>query len=136
MRYTSFRISFLVGVVLFAFSCQQSSSPSDQLYDEVMYIHDEVMPKVHNVHKLSKQLKEKMEAEGLEEVQKAQIKSTLDQLDAADKAMWDWMNAFERPDASLGEEKVMALLKAEKEKISKVSEMILSSITAAEGLLQ
>lgn len=132
MHRTHFRIVYLIS---FLFLTCTNQPQSVLLYQEVMDIHDAVMPKVHDIQKLSKQLEEKAKEENLNEGQKAEIQKTLQQLEAADKSMWDWMNGFKQPDPELSEEKTMELLTIEKEKISKVSDLMLGSINAAQELL-
>ncbi len=125
-----FRFGVLFCLAIAIFACN-SGPTNEQLHQEVMDIHDAVMPKIHEIQQLSKQLEEKSKEPNLSAPDAGRIKHTLTQLEAADKAMWDWMNAFKKPDDSLPADKVKELLLAEKEKISKVSEMMLSSIEAA-----
>ncbi len=110
----------------------------DKLYDEVMFIHDEVMPKMTNITGLTKELKgkksklvnSKCEFENEDE---AKINKVLDRLSVAEEEMWDWMHEFKRPEEGSHEE-IMQYLEGEKIKIDNVRQNMLASIRAAETL--
>ncbi|MFS4468772.1 hypothetical protein [Maribacter sp. 2210JD10-5] len=106
--------------------------------EQVMAIHDEVMPKMGKVGKLVGKLKPMADSLGLES---PQGKAMLD-LQNANKAMMDWMHGFgDRFDSEeilegkeLTEEK-KKWLNEEEEKVQRVKEKINSSIAQAEALL-
>lgn len=110
-------------------------TPSDVLLEEVMKIHDDVMPKVKDIHRLKKQLEIQLTATN-EGVDKKEIQAVYDQLEAADNSMWDWMKNYRQPDKDTPQEEIISYLKKEKVSISKVSKDMLSSIAAGEKLLE
>jgi flagellin-specific chaperone FliS len=124
--------NILAGLILVLFavtSCSDSSK--NPLYDEVMKIHDDVMPKVADISKLSRQLKK--ERKEIADSIKLEIYDTnIQRLTKAEEAMYDWMRAFKLPE---DEAKVEAYLREEKVKIQEVSDMMLSSIDEAKKLI-
>lgn len=107
--------------------------------EEVMNIHDEVMPKMGTIGKLVGQLKPMADSLGMESAEAKAMKD----LQEANKSMMDWMqefgNKFDPEEIlegkELSEEK-MQLLDEEEEKIKAVKEAINSSIARAEELLK
>jgi uncharacterized membrane protein len=69
------------------------------LYDQVMDIHDEVMPKMNDIYKMRKSLKDSIEnTADMSEETKLQITNTILQLDSAGNSMMVWMREFSPPD--------------------------------------
>lgn len=119
----------LLGTLFFIISC---GAPTDnKLYDEVMFIHDEVMPKMSDISKLGKEIKKKKQ-ELSDSTLIAIYDDHIKALNEADEAMYDWMHEFELPDQ---ESDVEPYLIKEKDRIQKVSDMMLSSIANAQKLL-
>jgi len=104
-------------------------------YDEVMYIHDEVMPEIKTIKKIKKKIKKYKET-STDPTQTEQALNLMRDLDKAEESMFDWMNAFNKPSGSMEHEKAVAYLKAEKTKISQVSKDMKSSIAAGEAFLK
>ncbi len=131
--------------IVFAWGCGQKSQEHDQhtgesldhdgnqaLYDEVMKVHDEVMPKMNDIYKLKEELKNKIANEqALTEEQKKEIESTIVQLDSASESMMVWMREFNPVPDSVGEEKAREYLENEMERVKKVKENILEAMATA-----
>lgn len=129
-------------VLLLLSGCQEPkgspTTPAEQLYTEVMTIHDEVMPKIGTIQKLIKDLKLLRERVETDSLRVGRIDTTLVELSRADEAMMDWMHQI-RPLATLqgqSEEKVISYLENEKIKITKVKDDILGSIRKGEALVE
>jgi len=118
------KILFLAFGLLVLFACNQPKNP---LYKEVMKIHDDVMPHTGDIVKLSRTLKKKKD--NFPEEQRAMVDQTIQELDAAEEAMMDWMSKF---DSKRDEE---AYLQGEKDKIQKVSDQMYASIEKAKKLI-
>ncbi|MGB3144129.1 MAG: hypothetical protein WBB24_08465 [Maribacter sp.] len=107
--------------------------------EQVMEIHDEVMPKMGTIGKLVGQLKPMADSLGMESAEAKAMKD----LQEANKSMMDWMQEFgDKFDSEeildgkeLSKEKVQ-LLNEEEQKIEAVKEAINSSISRAEELLK
>ena len=113
-----------------AFVIVACNTEKDPLYDEVMEIHDAVMPKVSDMSKLGRKLK-KLQP-GLDSTELIVNQKAVADLEKAEEAMFDWMGQFES--SKKGPEH-KAYLEEEKVRISKVSEMMLESIDQAQKVL-
>ena len=117
--------------ILYFASCKhnhKTSASSDQpLYQEVMAIHDKVMPEMSTIHQLKKDLKalEKPETREI-------ILNHVKELDDADEAMMSWMADFKIPEDKNKEE---GYLLSEKEKIKQVSDVMYGSMERAKQLI-
>ncbi len=117
---------------------QQKSSAETSQMEEVMAIHDEVMPKMGKLGKLVGELKSKVDTTAVGKDYEAAMKDLQD----AHTAMMDWMRNFgDRFDheeilegKSLTEQK-QQWLNEEEEKVKALRDQINSSIAKAEKLL-
>lgn len=115
-------------------SGEDQQAQYDSLFDQVMAVHDEVMPKMEEIHDLKKRIEKELEiVEGDSEMV---LKTAHKELSEADKGMRDWMRNFRKPADDLSMEEKMNYLRQEKETISKVSEDMLSSIENANNALR
>ncbi|MEN0005040.1 MAG: hypothetical protein AAF798_12890 [Bacteroidota bacterium] len=111
----------------------------DQLWDEVMELHDDVMPKMTAMNRLSKQLKEAAAAEQIPAADTAFVSKTVADLAAADEGMWDWMHNLVQLDRLRQEKKheeIIKYLQDEKVAIAKVRTDMLNGISTAENLVE
>ena len=118
------------------FSCQQSGKnppPEEQtgagLWEAVMAVHDEVMPKMGELSSLKKDLKNLP--------QDSLVQAGITELTLAEDAMWDWMHELRPHDEieQMAQEEAEAYLTQEKEKISAVKDKMLHSMETAKSLL-
>jgi hypothetical protein len=126
--------------LLIATSCKESKKEEEpSRMEQVIDIHDEVMPKMGTLGKLVGQLKPMADSLGEESIEAKAMKD----LQLANKSMMDWMqgfgNRFDYEETmngkELSEEKEQ-WLKEEEEKVKKVKEDINSSIQRAEEILK
>lgn len=113
-------------------SHQSESSANQELYDEVMRIHDEVMPRMNDIYKLKTAKKTRLEMPALPEQERQQIQNDIARLDSASEGMMVWMREFDPIPDSLGEEKARAYLEAELEKVKQVKEDILEALQSTQ----
>ena len=132
-------IAFLFLVALFACKEQKKTPEGPTQMEEVMAIHDEVMPKMGKLGKLVGELKEKIDTT---ETGK-QYESAMKDLQEANRSMMDWMMNFgdrfdsdEILDGKALTEQKQLWLNEEEEKVKKLKEQINSSIARAEALLK
>ena len=84
---------FIVPILVIACQFDKNQDPEvSLLYDQVIEIHDEVMPKMRDIRQLKKKLKSISSAE-----QNKDVKLALQQLEDAHDAMMDWMAQFKMP---------------------------------------
>ena len=105
----------------------EPGSPTEALYNQVMDIHDEVMPKTEDLYNLSKQLKEKMTNATTEE-DKQDLQFRILYLDSVNNMMMDWMHEFQPVTDSTDEEVGRAYYETQLEKVKKVKEAILMAV--------
>ena len=135
---------FTLVLSLIIFSCKEESksnqaNDSTSKMEEVMAIHDEVMPKMSTIGKLVAELKPMADTTD----QGLQYQKAMTDLQDAHKSMMDWMKGFgDRFDSDeilngkeLTAEKTVWLLE-EEVKVNALKEKINSSIENAEELLQ
>lgn len=128
------RALFLVLALALAISsCETSSKDSvdiPTLKSEVIAIHDEVMPKMGELRKVSKELRQAAEADST----KQSWIETADEISEANESMMVWMRGFE-PNYEGTDEEVIAYLQDQKVKIEKVREAMNGSLAAGKSLL-
>jgi len=135
------RVLVLLAVIVMFQSCKQKAKGAEEVsqMEQVMIIHDEVMPKMGELSKLVAELKSKVDttAEG------KKYKLAMEDLQGANKSMMDWMmgfgNRFDSDEILNG--KVLTpqkkeWLNEEEEKVNALKEEINTSIDKAEALLQ
>ncbi len=137
MKYSIFLAAFL----FLAISCKQGEKASEKStqMENVMAIHDEVMPKMGKLGKLVGELKSKVDTTETGQQYKAAMKD----LQEANVAMMDWMQSFGSrfdSDEILNGKELSAQkqewLNEEEENVKALKEQINSSIEKAENLLE
>lgn len=137
------RILFLL-VSLAILSCgkpsgDQSTSTSDidttstnqALYDQVMHIHDEVMPKMEDIYTLKKKLQDQIAATPDMVVEEKQaLEKRIARLDSVGNLMMDWMHKFSPVADTVDQEVAREYLESEMEKIRRVREAMLEAIAS------
>ena len=122
-------------ILSLVWSCGQKNQDNQALYDEVMKVHDEVMPKMDDIYKLKQELKKQIaDSSNLAIEKRRTIEATILRLDSASENMMVWMRNFNPLPDSLGEEKARTYLEEQQEKIEKVKEEMLEAINAAKEL--
>jgi hypothetical protein len=121
-------------------AAQSEATPADeQLWDELMAVHDDVMPKIGDMRRISKQLEDMQESgENLSAEMQERINLALQKLSDAEETMMDWMRNLKQLEPlrdSMDEQGVMDYLNAEKEKINQVRDAMLGSLEEGLALL-
>ena len=133
-------LSLFLMITLFAVSCgEKKKEAKDELYDKVMAVHDEIMPKMGDIMKYKKQLQEKVDAlSAAEEIDSAKI-SELEQaiadLDHSHEEMMGWMRQFDNDFEGMVNEDIMKYLNTQMDKIKKVGEVTNAALKNAEDML-
>lgn len=119
---------------------EQQLGEQQKMWDALMAVHDEVMPKISNIHKLSRLLRNFQETStGLSGTTTATIDKTVKMLDAADESMFSWMNNLRQLKPLQDTEKhedILKYLKSEQEKMNQVKEDMLNSIAEGKKLVE
>jgi hypothetical protein len=136
------RIFILAGIsVLFLFSCKPSDKATEAgtdpkvLEEQVMAIHDEVMPKLSDIQDLSSQLR-KIRAEIPENTQGKVVTpegmdDIMESLKLADQSMWDWMDQYSKQRDSIPADQLIPFLNRQMELVKTVETNVNTSITNA-----
>lgn len=143
------RATFIILLALLAFITMNCSNPSREghasgdadsvsanqvLYDQVMDIHDEVMPKMEDIYTLKKKLQDQIQSTPtLTSEERQQLEKRIANLDSVGNMMMDWMHQFSPLPDSLGQEEAREYLESEMEKIRKVREAMLGIIASEKG---
>lgn len=107
-------------------------SPNQALYDQVMDVHDEVMPRMDDLMRLKRELQEKIaNTPDMVVEKKAQLEKMISNLDSASTAMMNWMHEFNPLPDSVDQEKAREYLESEIERIRKVKSLINETIDEA-----
>ena len=117
---------------------EETSAQEEQRWEEMMAIHDEVMPKMSQLNRLGRQLREYAEqTEGLDAAVSQRIENTVQQLELAEEGMWTWMNELQQLDRLRDEKEhadIMEYLDAEKQEISQVRADMVAAIEQGRAL--
>ena len=137
--------SLIIACLLFFAGCQHKSDEhqhgaqedkhaggNQELYDKVMEVHDEVMPKMNDLYKAKTTLKTRLEMPGVSEDEKKEISEKIVAIDSASEGMMVWMRQFNPIPDSLGEDKARAYLESELVRVTNVREDILKALKKAE----
>ena len=108
---------------------EATPTTEDELYQKVMDIHDEVMPKMNDLYKLKKKLQEEIEnSPDLVEERKQEIENRIKQLNEANEGMMQWMRNFNPEDFKENKEEYLDYLNGELEKVNKVKADMLKAL--------
>ena len=111
-----------------------STNANRALYDQVMDIHDEVMPKVGDIYELKKKLLEKIASTpDMVAEEKSKLEKRIADLDSVGEMMMGWMHSFQPLPDTVDQERAREYLESEMEKIRKVKEAMLEIIEKEKG---
>ena len=114
-----------------------SGNPNQALYEEVIDIHDEVMPKMEDIYGLKKALEEKIaNTPDLTVEKKAEFEQMIASLDSANNAMMNWMHHFTPQPDSADRENVREYYETEIENIKKVRDITNETLAKAKALAE
>lgn len=109
----------------------ETENPNQVLYDQVMDVHDEVMPKMDEIMKLKRELQEQIaNTPDMVMERKEKLEKMISNLDSASTAMMNWMHEFNPPDTT-EQEKAREYLETEMERIRNVKTLMLETIEKA-----
>ena len=133
------KISFVLLVLLSVsiFSCGQN----ELLQEQVILVHDEVMPKIGSLKSHQEKLNEK--AESLEkseesadsQTQIADLRAAAENCERAYDEMFIWMRQYEIDLEKMSDEEAEIYLKDQLVKVEKVKDLILHALEKSETLL-
>ena len=102
------------------------------LYDQVMDIHDEVMPKMNDIYKRRKSLQDSIaNTPDMAEETKVEFQQTILRLDSAGNSMMVWMREFNPPDQK-DEAAFKKYMEIELVKVKKMKEEVMKALKAVD----
>lgn len=123
---------------IFLFGCQDSKPKEDplqkereQIYSEVMAIHDEMMM-MGKIRGAQGKLKKMMETDS---ANTEKYQTAYDQLQVADDAMMDWMRQFKNPPQNVKTKEAIEYLKDQKEKVQKMKDVMVENMDKAKQVI-
>jgi hypothetical protein len=142
MKRSQLLLFLSLGLLFWSACTDKNQSTEAAAFQEMMAIHDEVMPKMGDINRLSRQLK-KMETvvDSTNRQLLGQIDLAIRALEKADQGMMAWMNfnggrKLEKLQAEKAHEEIMQYIQEEEKSIRKVQVAMLESITQAEKLVE
>lgn len=122
---------FLIPFLLVLGGCRDANQ---KRYDQVMEIHDEVMPKMNDLYKAKVELNNRLsDSARVTPEEREAIRQKIAHLDSASESMMVWMRQFNPVPDSAGKEKARAYLEAELVKIRHVKEDIQRALEEAQS---
>jgi len=113
----------------------QEEGPNQALYNQMMDVHDEVMPSMDEIMKLKRALREQIEkSPDMVIERKQELENVISNLDSASSSMMNWMHRIHEFDPladSVNQEKAREYLESEMEEIKKVKTLMTESIEKA-----
>ena len=107
------------------------------LYDQVMDIHDEVMPRMEDIYKMKMELMEKIaNTPGMVEEKRKELEAIISNLDSTNNAMMEWMHNFNPVPDSVDQEKAREYLETEMERIKKVRDRTIEALDRAKSTME
>ena len=123
-------------LTVIVFSCQSSQeSELGTLKDEVMSIHDEVMPKMGELRRVRKSLLIQADSlVGIDSIASSKLTYLRDEIDNANEGMMQWMRNFE-PEFEGTNEEIKAYLEEQKIAVTKVKDDMNASLASGKEAL-
>ena len=130
-------IVLLSTILLFA-SCGPDQKAIEKVkYDEVMAVHDEVMPKMGVIRKLKSELRAKVDSLILADSLSSgadDFLNSVNELELANESMMVWMRAFAEPEGGTAHNEVLKFYDSELKKVMVVRDKMLTAIENAEKI--
>lgn len=137
MRFSFLFTLFVVSIMVL--SCTPKQDEVQLRKDEVIAIHDEVMPKMGELKSYEKALTDKavmLEENGASASEITAFKEAAEACDAAYEGMFVWMRQFNANLTSMEEHEALAYLEDQVGKVKEVNQDIKEALATASSLLE
>lgn len=115
----------------------KEDGPNQALYNQMMDVHDEVMPRMDEIMRLKRKLQEQIaNSPDMVLERKQELENVISNLDSASNSMMNWMHRIHESNPladSVDQEKAREYLESEMEEIRKVKELMAESIDKAKS---
>lgn len=131
--------NFIIAAMLLVMAaCSQPQKQTEEkpdLKEQVMAVHDEVMPKMGELRNTQKQLMALLDSAGTDSLMAVKYSELAHNLKLANQSMMDWMHNYD-PNFSGTDEEVKAYLEEQLISAKKVRENMLGSLEAGKKELE
>lgn len=115
--------------------CETPQCKQQLLYDQVIELHDEVMPKLSQISTLKSEIEVRMEASE-DSTERSEWFELMQLLDLADESMWVWMRQFKPEMDSVVTTEDMDYLELQLKEVAEVAQGINGSIEKSKKALE
>lgn len=127
----------LCGLLFFTLGCKDANKESEtKLNQDIMVVHDDVMPKMGEINRLKRQLgtyKDRVSEDDAE--MKDSLINTILMLAKMEDSMNDWMGNYKYPNPDISHEEMIKYLTGQRDSVKLLSDDIYMSIAVANGFL-
>ncbi len=137
MRLPYILLSCLTCLIFIVSCSDQNKEDEEKLKEDVMAVHNDIMPKMSDLNDLKRNLKvykDQIPDENF--AKKDSIINSILILSKANDNMMNWMAQWKYPDPDLSHEQEMKYLTAQKDSVKSVSDDVYMSIAVAGALLK
>jgi len=113
----------------------EAQKAEQEIYDEVMSLHENLMKKMNDIYDLRKKLESKIDSLEKSGISTEIIKKRIADLEAGDKAMMDWMHNYSALPDSVPHDSVMNYYNDQKGKITHVKNSMMDALEKAQQYL-
>ncbi len=135
---STFLLFLPLGFVLSFSACKSDTKEAETLLNqEIMKVHDEVMPKMGEINRMKRQLSEYKDAvpDDNAEMKDSLINAIL-LLAKTEDNMNDWMAGYKYPNPDMQHEEIMTYLKGQQDTIQQINNEVFMTIAIGNGLLK
>jgi hypothetical protein len=127
----------LATAVMLVMACQGNDKETEsKLYEDVMTVHNECMPKMAELNRVKRHLKEYKDIVPDESSSlKDSLINTILVLSKSEDNMNDWMEKFNYPNPNISHEEMLKYLTGQKDSIKKISDDIFMSLAIGKSFL-
>lgn len=138
MIKSPFLLLLSFGFVLSFSACKSDTKEAETLLNqEIMKVHDEVMPKMGEINRMKRQLSEYKDAvpDDNAEMKDSLINAIL-LLAKTEDNMNDWMAGYKYPNPDMQHDQIMKYLKGQQDTIQQINNEVFMTIAIGNGLLK
>ncbi|MEO9964392.1 MAG: hypothetical protein ABJF11_01305 [Reichenbachiella sp.] len=127
-------------LIFISTGCTSEKEEQQKLFNEVIAVHDEVMPKMDQLRSLAKKLSSQADSLALDSIADRtakidELRQLSKNLKDANEGMMEWMRQFEQQDEGTPHGEVIQYLSEQRKQIQKVRDDMLNSKEEAEKYL-
>ena len=115
---------------------EQQAQQKVEMYENVIDIHNEVMPKMDDLYRYRQLAIERLDSLGEGADEEMFLRGMIQNLEHAEEGMMQWMRQFEKPADTIAFELVIEYYQSEMDKVTVVKDSIVNGINRASIYLE